>query len=147
VLRYLGDELLMRGDPTGSVLFSSHFERLAALVGVNPRNPSALMYLFEGLVEFGFVAYDGSFPIPKSATLTFNGWRRFDELKHQEVEGRIAFMAMPFRDQQLDRVFAEYKSAVSDTGFDLRRIDENPQAGLIDNHMRVEIRKSRFMVC
>jgi hypothetical protein len=36
---------------------------------------------------------------------------------------------------------------VDRTGFDLRRIIDNPPAGLIDNRLRVEIRKSRFLVC
>ena len=57
-------------------------------------------------------------------------------------------MAMPFGNTLLDHVYAEcFKPAVSKTGFDLRRIIDNPPAGPIDDRLRVEIRKSRFMVC
>jgi nucleoside 2-deoxyribosyltransferase len=57
-------------------------------------------------------------------------------------------MAMPFGDALLDRMFSEcFKPAVARTGFDLRRIIDNPPAGLIDDRLRVEIRRSRFVVC
>ena len=36
--------------------------------------------------------------------------------------------------------------AVASAGFDLVRLDEDPQAGSIDERLRVEIRKSRFLV-
>lgn len=84
----------------------------------------------------------------RSVRLTFEGWKRFAELQRSHSEGPIAFMAMPFGNQFLDRVFAEcFRPAVSNTGFDLRRIIDNPPAGLIDDRLRVEIRKSRFLIC
>ena len=39
-----------------------------------------------------------------------------------------------------------FKQAVADTGFELYRLDEKPQAGLIDDRLRVEIRNSRFLI-
>lgn len=56
-------------------------------------------------------------------------------------------MAMPFGDARLDKVFNTFKTAVADTGFELRRIIDDPPAGLIDDRLRVEIRKSCFMIC
>jgi len=57
-------------------------------------------------------------------------------------------MTMPFGNQVLDRVFAErFKPAVSGTGFDQRGIIDKPPTGLIDDRLRVEIRKSRFTIC
>jgi hypothetical protein len=48
---------------------------------------------------------------------------------------------------KLDDVFQScFKRAVQQTGFDLRRVDEAPPAGLIDVRMEVEIRRSRFVV-
>jgi hypothetical protein len=56
-------------------------------------------------------------------------------------------MAMPFGDSRLDNIFVtHWKNAVAATGFELRRLDEGSQAGLIDNRLRVEIRRSRFLV-
>jgi len=83
-----------------------------------------------------------------SVRLTFEGWKRFSELQKAHSEGPIAFMAMPFGDPLLDRMFVScFKPAIAETGFDLRRIIDNVPAGLIDDRLRVEIRKSRFMVC
>jgi hypothetical protein len=56
-------------------------------------------------------------------------------------------MAMDFNDRQMDDVFANcFKPAVAQTGFDLRTLREDPKMGLIDERMRVEIRRSRFVV-
>ena len=82
-----------------------------------------------------------------SVGLTFKGWRRYGELRRARVDSKLAFMAMPFGDARLDQVFNTFKTAVADTGFELQRIIDDPPAGLIDDRLRVEIRKSRFMIC
>ena len=38
------------------------------------------------------------------------------------------------------------KDAVSKTGFEIRRLDEEKRAGLIDDKLRVEIRRSKFLI-
>jgi hypothetical protein len=79
--------------------------------------------------------------------LTFDGWRHYDELQRSQTEGAVAFMAMPFGNPELDRLYSEhFRPAVTQTGFDLRRVDEAPPAGLIDARMEVEIRRSSFLV-
>lgn len=56
-------------------------------------------------------------------------------------------MAMPFGDAELDAVYKEcFKPAVEATGFDLWRLDEKPEAGIIDNNMVVAIRECRFLL-
>jgi hypothetical protein len=80
------------------------------------------------------------------ACLSFAGWNKYQDLKRGKSDTKKAFMAMPFGNNELDRVFVELKSAVSKTGFNLTRLDEKPEAGLIDNRLRVEIRTSRFVV-
>jgi nucleoside 2-deoxyribosyltransferase len=56
-------------------------------------------------------------------------------------------MAMKYGDAQLDAVFSTcFKPAVEQTGFTLMRLDEEPRAGLIDDHLRLDIRRSRFLV-
>lgn len=85
----------------------------------------------------------------KRATLSIAGWGRFDELMRQGVGSRHAFMAMQYRDRQLEIAYKYHmKPAVAETGFQLRAMaDEHQTAGLIDDRMRVEIRTSRFVVC
>jgi hypothetical protein len=79
--------------------------------------------------------------------LTLDGWGYYNELKHKASESYLAFMAMPFNKEDLDKVYLDcFKPAVAKTGFELRRLDENPVAGIIDNHLRVEIRKARFLI-
>lgn len=81
------------------------------------------------------------------ATLTGAGWHRVDELQRQAKDSRKAFMAMQFGDPELDRVFRnEFLPAVAETGFELRRLDDEPRAGLIDDRLRTEIRTSRFIL-
>ena len=81
------------------------------------------------------------------ATLTVYGWARVEELLREAKDSNKAFMAMKFGDPQLDAVFREhFKPAVSQTGFELMRLDDEPRAGLIDDRLRLEIRTSRFMV-
>jgi hypothetical protein len=78
--------------------------------------------------------------------LTFSGWERLGEFERQSVESRIAFMAMGYENDEIDRAFAAFIEAVANTGFQLRRLDQKPQAGLIDLRMRVEIRGAKFLV-
>jgi len=79
--------------------------------------------------------------------LTFSGWQRFEELKRGKSTGRIAFMAMPFGDMELDQIYKDhFKAGVAATGFELKRLDEGQPAGLIDDRLRVEIRQCRFLV-
>ncbi len=79
--------------------------------------------------------------------ITAKGWDRYEELRRSVVESRIAFMAMPFNDGQLNRVFEEcFKPAVEATGFELRRLIDQQKAGIIDDQMRVMIRRARFTI-
>jgi hypothetical protein len=79
--------------------------------------------------------------------LTMNGWRRFEELRRGSSAHRVAFMAMPFGEKELDDLFRiNFVPAVEKTGFKLKRLDENQPAGLIDDRLRVEIRQSRFLI-
>lgn len=79
--------------------------------------------------------------------LTPAGWNKFEELKRSGTSGRLAFMAMQYGNALHDDIFKKcFKKAVQETGFGLKRLDENLPAGLIDNHMRVQIRNSRFLL-
>jgi hypothetical protein len=82
-----------------------------------------------------------------NATLSFSGWKYFEQLKRGKSDSRKAFMAMEYGDSTLERVVdGVFKPAVYQTGFDLFRLDERPKAGLIDDRLRVEIRTSKFLI-
>jgi hypothetical protein len=145
--RWLGDELLRFGRPHQRIPLSNP-RRIAVLVGAYPEPSGALMYLIRHLATEGYVEPAGISQYSDPIGLTFKGWRQYEDLKTAKAESKLAFMAMPFNDPLLDRVFIEcFKPAVARAGFELRRIIDRPSAGLIDNRLRAEIRKSRFLVC
>lgn len=81
------------------------------------------------------------------ATLSVNGWKMYYELLAGGTTSKRAFMAMKFGDAQMDDVFSScLKSACKRAGFDLVRLDDEPAAGLIDDRLRLEIRRSKFLV-
>jgi nucleoside 2-deoxyribosyltransferase len=56
-------------------------------------------------------------------------------------------MAMQFGDNILDRIVDEhFRPAVKEAGFQLYRLDDKPEAGLIDARLRNEIRNCRFLI-
>jgi nucleoside 2-deoxyribosyltransferase len=55
-------------------------------------------------------------------------------------------MAMGYGATDAAEAFRRFKEAVSLTGFELKRSDEAPKAGLIDLRMRVEIRTAKFVI-
>jgi len=80
-------------------------------------------------------------------TLTFDGWKRLEELKRGSYDSRKAFMAMKYGDAWVDDFFRGHlKPAAAAAGFDLVRLDENARARLIDDRLRVEIQTSKFLV-
>ena len=141
LIRVLGDTLVERS------LGRSERHDLADLVPViGAFDENSAGFVISELCKEGLI-------FPKELTagdpmlLSFRGWDRYYELQRSHSEGPIAFMAMPFNDPLLDRVFEScFKPAANRAGFLLRRIIDNQGAGLIDNQLRVEIRKARFLI-
>lgn len=79
--------------------------------------------------------------------LTLKGWERFQALKQITTDSRMAFMAMKFGEPQLNDVVETcFKVASAAAGFELRTIAEGQPAGLIDDQIRVAIRRSKFVI-
>ncbi|MGC2853833.1 hypothetical protein ACM64Y_00020 [Novispirillum sp. DQ9] len=79
--------------------------------------------------------------------LTLAGWRRYEELQRGDTSSTTAFMAMKFGDATLDAIVAgHFRPAVEAAGFRLKRLDDEQPAGLIDDHLRVEIKRARFLI-
>ena len=100
-----------------------------------------------GLLRGSVERFGGGNFIIMPLKLTINGWLRFEELKRGTSTATTAFMAMQFGDAQLDAFYRDHlRAAVAATGFELRRVDEEQPAGLIDDHLRVKIRQARFLI-
>jgi hypothetical protein len=79
--------------------------------------------------------------------LNFAGLEKYEQLMKGTSLGHNAFMAMEFGDAKLMCVFENcFVPAVEATGFVLRKLDDEPEAGLIDNILRQKIRQARFII-
>ena len=79
--------------------------------------------------------------------LTMAGWNRYHELRRKRIDSRTAFMAMKFGDALVsEAVEKSFRPAVSRTGFRLRVLTDQPEAGVIDNHLRAAILGARFVI-
>jgi len=81
------------------------------------------------------------------ATLSFAGWDHYENLRRGGAVYRQAFMAMKFGDSILETVLETvFKPSVRQAGFELRKLTDVPQAGLVDDRLRVEIQAADFVV-
>ena len=88
----------------------------------------------------GYIGFD-------KLALTFDGWSYYETLLKGSTTYRKAFMAMKFGDADLNHVLENvFKPSVKMAGFDLFKLDDVPQAGLIDDRLRVEIQSSDFLI-
>lgn len=129
-------------DRPGKVKVKVGVEEVTSIIGATDGRET--VYIADELERAGLIWGKTSMG---EITLTLDGWQRFDEITRATVDSRQAFMAMPFGDGTLDNIFENYwKPAVKATGFDLHRLTDKQRAGLIDDRLRVEIRRSRFLI-
>ncbi len=121
LVQHIGEQLQSRQDPGGEAPFAP--DELVATIGCFDRG--GIWYLADELEKSGLLFFPlrrgvnepmgppVRVPPPSeryatigSVRLTFEGWKRFSELQKAHSEGPIAFMAMPFGDPLLDRMFA-----------------------------------------
>lgn len=124
----------------------------AAIPATGVRDRKDLYFVIEQAIRLGFVdgkVMHGALGIEAFGPLrlTLSGWTRYEALEKGSAPMRQAFMAMKFGDPETDALFKDcFKVAVKAAGFELKRLDEEPRAGLIDDRLRVEIRQSRFLI-
>lgn len=144
LILWIGETILGPGE---RILVQSSTHQ--AIIGAKTSNGFSLVleHLFEdGLLE-GEISKAIGQPKQATATLSFKGWKYFDDIKKGAISSRIAFMAMKYGDAELDKIVDDYfKPAVDETGFTLQRLIDKPKAELIDDRLRVDIRTSRFLI-
>ncbi|MDR3665809.1 MAG: hypothetical protein P4L35_03090 [Ignavibacteriaceae bacterium] len=120
------------------------FNDLISIVGaVDEAN---VIYLSQYLNEQKYIVYKYS-STQMHAQMTFNGWDRYYELQRSNKESQLAFMAMKYGNETLDKIFnTVIKEAVDNTGFEIRILSEVKRSGLIDDKLRIEIRRSKFLI-
>jgi hypothetical protein len=140
LLRWLGDHSPGPGEAV-KIDARTH----SAIIGAMSAN--GFDFILKGLRKEGLVFGYETLSDPQEVYLTFPGWRRYEALRAGAPSGRVAFMAMKFGEPDLDAFLSDHlRPAVKATGFELRRLDDTPKAGLIDDRLRVEIQACRFLI-
>jgi hypothetical protein len=154
---------LGRADPDGGSFTFVHPQRFQGLIGA--ATPAGVGFIASEAICSGLAVNEKAtqpngnrwYPLTPNAPevfsgayelrLTMAGWRRYEELTRSGGVGAVAFLAMKFGDATLDQLVEDHlRAAVKKTGFTLRRLDDRPKAGLIDDRLRVEIRACRFLL-
>jgi hypothetical protein len=108
--------------------------------------------LVEEMVDLGWLHQDlAVFPDGKSATdlqLTMRGWQEWEEITKGKRSNNRGFIAMQFGDPKLDKFINEVvkPGIMSRLGLHIERVDDNPEAGIIDNRMRQLIQDAAFVI-
>lgn len=126
-------------------------DKATCQAAVGSKDSTSLGWVFSQAKNRGWVQgvnkqTDDGDTILASGALTLSGWEWYNEIgKHKQ--SRIAFMAMQYGDGLLTRIVNDYfRPAVAQTGFEMKLLIDDPKAGVIDNRLRVEIRRSRFVI-
>lgn len=140
LVRWLGDHLPGPGERQ-KISFLEHGAILGSF------SMPGFLFIVQGLMDAGMLHGDITVDSSANVTLTFAGWGRYEEIRRGAPSGRNAFMALEYGDPTLDRIVDEYfRPAVAETGFTLKRLDDDPKAGLIDDRLRVEIQAAQFVI-
>ncbi len=110
-------------------------ELFQAVMGA--KSVEGVQFIINHLVDSGYLQGDIYGGGECELGLSMEGWNYFDQLNCGAIVSRKVFMAMEFGNAELDAVFENcFKPAVKATGFELFRMDEKPQAGLIDDKFK-----------
>lgn len=140
LLRWLGDT----AEAAESNVVEG-IETLQAIIG--GQTPNTVLYIANHLANEGYIKFEITKGPKYNFQMTLKGWAEYDRLQRDQSESKTVFMAMKFGDEELNRVVEQvFRPAVESTGYTLRVLTDVPRAGLIDDRLRVEIRRSRFML-
>jgi hypothetical protein len=94
---------------------------------------SGVRYVLDYVRNLGLVECEEYTSNTALLRLTSPGWDYYYELKSLDIAGEYIFMAMKYGSEDIEKLYKDFlKPAVLETGFELRRLDEKMQAGLID---------------
>jgi hypothetical protein len=118
---------------------------LPAVIGTE--DEEGIAYIVSNLLREDLLDVIDGYNYPHNFRLTIKGWTYYDELLKASRDSKTAFMAMPFRYDDINENFKNhYIAAVEQTGFKLERVNDNPEAGNITNKILVDIRRSKFVL-
>ena len=124
---------------------------LLFLKTLGPPSVEFALQLVENLQARGTIIYRGSSMLGDTSmefNLSLDGWEQYEAEKRGQFEGNYGFIAMQFGEDDLDAFVRDVVKPVvkEDIGYDLVDMRDVPEAGIIDNIMRVRIRDSAFVI-
>ena len=146
LIRYIGDEVKREGCPI-DIAFSKNPD----IMGAQSQE------LAEGIIvelqERRLIKIGQRHVLDREIalldiTLSLDGWEQYEEEQRGKFAGNYGFLAMQFNDPEHETFAKEVlKPAVKEgTGYDLHDQRDKSKAGIIDNHLRVNIRDARFVI-
>lgn len=136
--------LALGDDTTPGQAVNVRYATFQAIIGTNSKE--GLKFVIDAARSQSLINVEGS-KGQADVMLTLGGWKAYREIARRH-RSRQAFMAMQYGDTELDAIVDQhFRPAVKLAGFELRRLDDAPEAGLIDNRLRVEVRRSRLLIC
>lgn len=126
---------------SGDKVLFDEFDKPIMYPEVEDTNSS--LFILKMLMDFGFV--DASLMIPTDIKITAKGWRKLYELQSQNVTSNQVFIAMWF-DSSMDSASEAIHEAISNCGFDPKRIDIVQHNNKICDQIIAEIKQSKFLV-
>lgn len=145
MLRYIGDRVSNTGVPIEALKAD-----FSAEIGSADRK-FALNLIYQ-LIQLGLVTAVTAPDLNSSGqyydiSLTLPGWQSYEAELAGKVAGKYGFIALKFNDPILDPLLRDHvKPAIKSLGFDAYDMRDVPEAGIIDNIMRVRIRDCAFMI-
>lgn len=120
---------------------------MAAWIGVQidkRKQDAGVIWLLNEAVQQRLIE---NWPPSGVTRLTMAGWKRVDEIRRDVTSSRTAFMALQFRDPEVEQFVRDvFRPAVRRAGYELRTLEDGQGAGLIDDQLRVALRTARFVI-
>lgn len=141
--------ILFLGDNIKSISGKITLDGRTLIARIGSRNKEDIFYLVQqfNMDEYGSAYDTHNGMILYTFNLSLKGWGKYEELKKSSKYSKLAFMAMKFGNNELNNLFeGTIKNAIFKTGFEIRKLDEDKTAGLIDNKLQVNIHRSKFLV-
>ena len=109
--------------------------------------PSSPWGIFPLLEDLGYAKlHTSSTPrVVSTYMITAEGWKKIDELNKASLEVKQAFIAMSFR-EETQFIREAFRTAISDSGYIVRIIDEKEHNNQIVPEIFYEIERSKFVV-
>lgn len=146
----LSNLLRVLGDGVGEPGPTQKFVNKSIQFRVGCKSEMGIIGLAKHLYLNGYIdAQNGQFLTVDGllVSLTVAGWIEYERMLTDSNVGRKAFIAMPFGKPDLDdHWLPELRRAVGQTGYLLERVDDNPEPGLIDTRMKLQIKAARFLL-